>query len=183
VTVENAGFDTNLCGDGDQRPALMALWEQVATGTLESADRVRLVGPRGELVLTRGLASTFTTQNTTLAFAADNGVAVTIDVRDGSGWLTMASKGTPFAIPDPADLDVWIINSSGDETVLRIEWTASGGCQPGYRLTIEPDVRRVWVEQLTPPGSDSLGGNCDVTLRFSRPVPANGIEARLQYPG
>jgi hypothetical protein len=60
---------------------------------------------------------------------------------------------------------------------------ASGGCATDYRLTIEPDVRRIWIEQLTPPGSDSLGGNCDLTLRFSRPVPADRVAGYLLYPG
>ena len=186
VKIENAGFDTTVCAEGapgaDQRPALMALLGEVTSGVLESPDRVRLVGPAGELLLTRGLASTFTTRNSTLRFTADNGVPVAVEVLDGSGWLTRSAKGTPFQVADPSDQDVWIVNADGDETALRIEWVASGGCRSSYRLTIEPSARRLWIEQLTPQGGDSLGGNCDLTLHFSRPVPAERVEGKLLFP-
>jgi len=182
VSIDNAGFDTTSCGANDQRPAFMALLGQVVAGAVESADRVRLTGPAGELVLARGLAGTFTTKASTLRFTADNGTAVTVDIRDGSESLTSASKGTPFSVTDPSDLNVWIIGAEGDGTTVRIEWVASGGCQPHYRVTIEPGVRRIWIEQLTPAGGDSLGGNCDITLGFSRPVPAEGIEGMLRFP-
>jgi hypothetical protein len=55
-------------------------------------------------------------------------------------------------------------------------------CRPSYTFTIEPNVRQIWIEQLTPPGGDSLGGECEITLTFSRPVPAAGVHGGLLYP-
>jgi hypothetical protein len=180
LDIENAGFDTTFCADANQRNVLVGLLEQATVGTLESRDRVRLAGPAGDVMLTR-LSAAFPGRTSTLRFTAENGTRVTIALRDGSGLLTGAAQADPLPVYEPSDLDINIANT-GNKAVLHVEWLASGGCLPNYNLTIEPGARRILVEQLTPPGFDSVGGECRVRLTFSRPVTARDVVGLLLYP-
>jgi len=123
-----------------------------------------------------------------LEFTADNGTSVTIAIDDQSGLLVEAMKGEPFSTEDPGAKDlvyegnyVVFLNDASDDSVLRVEWAAGGGCAANYAMTIDPTARKLRIEG-PPAGSDSIGGNCDVSLRFSEPVPADQVEGDLAAP-
>lgn len=124
-----------------------------------------------------------------LQFVRDTGKTVTIDIDDHSGLLVEATEGEPFSTEDPGAKDlvyeanyVLFLNDASDDSVLRVEWAAGGGCAASYAMTIDPTARKLRIE-APPGGSDSIGGNCDVTLRFSEPVPAEEVEGVLAEPG
>jgi hypothetical protein len=184
LAIHNTGLDTVFCSDRDQREVVLQLLSQATSGVLESPTRARLSGPGGEIVLTR-LAESFPTRTSTLAFTSEGGEAVTITIHDGSGSLTGAAKAGPLPQTEPTeptDAKVFITNPSGDGATLHVLWEASGGCRPENTITIAPEARAIWIEQLTPPGGDSSGGECMVELTFSRPVQATGVEGSLSYP-
>ena len=108
----------------------------------------------------------------------DGGGTVTIDVDDRSGLLVDIAEGGPFFTENPDNDLVVFLNDPADASILRVSWFASGGCADSYDLTIGPSALVIRIEG-PPAGSDSIGGNCDVTLRFSEPVPAEGVEGAL----
>ncbi len=135
------------------------------------------------------LASTTVPPPVRLQFVAENGTNVTIAIDDQSGLLVEATEGEPFSTEDPGAKDlvyegnyVVFLNDASDDSVLRVEWAAGGGCAASYAMTIDPAARKLRIEGL-PAGSDSIGGNCDVTLRFSEPVPAAEVEGVLADQG
>jgi hypothetical protein len=181
LVIDNTGLDTVFCSDRDQRVLLLELLSQVTAGAVLSPDRVRLAGLTGEMELTR-LSAAFPTRTSTLRFTSEEGEVVMITIHDGSGWLSKSARTTPLPSYEPTDAEVLFANPGGNRAVLHVEWLASGGCQPAYTLTIAPSARAIWIEQLTPPGGDSVGGECRIRLTFSRPVPATGVKGWLFYP-
>jgi hypothetical protein len=115
-----------------------------------------------------------------LRFRSDEGRSVTIDFDDQSGLLIGAKKGKPFFVDNPDNKLVVLMNDASDDAVLRVEWLAGGGCAPNYVVRIDRTARTMQIEGPAP-GSDSMGGNCDLTLTFSKPVPAGEVEAVLVY--
>jgi hypothetical protein len=108
----------------------------------------------------------------------DGGGTVTIDVDDQSGLLVEITEGESFVVENPANESVIFQNAVADDSVLRVGWVAGGGCAANYSMTIGPAARTIRIEG-PPAGSDSIGGNCDVTLRFSQPVLAGDVEGEL----
>lgn len=133
-----------------------------------------------------------------LVFVDDtrSGKTVTIDIDDQSGLLVEATKGEYFSVDNPGPglcrwegivvgpcgKEVVLLNGASDDSVLRVEWAAGGGCATSYSMTIDPTARKLRIEG-PPAGSDSIGGKCDVTLRFAEPVPAEQVDAVLVARG
>jgi hypothetical protein len=182
LVIDNTGLDTIYCSDRDERQELLDLLTQTTIGFLESPSRVRLTGAAGEVVLTRLSAAFPTRVTSTLRFTPENGNRVAISIRDGSGWLTRTAKAGPLPPTEPSDEEVFFANPGGNRAMLHMTWLAPGGCLPSYTMTIAPNVRAIWIEQHTPPGGDSLGGECEISLTFSKPVPATGVKGWLFYP-
>jgi hypothetical protein len=108
----------------------------------------------------------------------DGGGTVTIDVDDRSGLLVGITEGESFLVENPENESVIFQNDAADDSVLRVGWVAGGGCAANYSMTIGPAARTIRIEG-PPEGSDSIGGNCDVTLRFSQPVLAGDVDGEL----
>ena len=106
----------------------------------------------------------------------DGGGTVTIDVDDQSGLLVDLTEGKSFFVEN--NESVVFQNDAADDSILHVGWVAGGGCAANYSMTIGPAARTIRIGG-PPAGSDSIGGNCDVTLRFSQPVLAKDVEGEL----
>jgi hypothetical protein len=109
-----------------------------------------------------------------LAVATRN--AVTIAVTDASATLLDASSGTPGDGASVPPFEVHVVND--DPTTIRLTWSG-GPCDATDSLSIDADVRRFLLVEPECPG-DSVAYDRILVLRFSEPIDAAGVEARLQ---